>query len=132
MKTRTYFLVVTFVLVLISASFGGEATTLPAEGRQGPSPLTLKQSIGISLQKSPTLQAAQSAIKEAQYRRLGTVSDFLPKATTQYSYTRLDKAPYFGVPPIIPATQIGTQDVYNWTTSVTQPVFTGGGLINNY
>ncbi|MCJ7664373.1 MAG: TolC family protein, partial [Desulfobacterales bacterium] len=127
------FLVVTFILVLISASFGGENTTPPAEGGQGPSPLTLKESIGIALQKSPTLQAAQGAIKEAQYRRLGTVSDFLPKVNTRYSYTRLDKAPYFGpIPPLIPATQIGTQDVYNWTTSVTQPVFTGGGLINNY
>jgi outer membrane protein len=99
---------------------------------EGITPLTLKQSIGIALQKSPTLQSAQGAIKEAQYRRLGTVSDFLPQVNMQYSYTRLDKAPYFSAPPLIPATQIGTRDNYNWTTSVTQPVFTGGALINSY
>jgi len=132
MKIRTYFLAIVCTFVLISAPFGGEVTAPPAEGGQGASPLTLKESIGIALQKNPTLQAAQGAIKEAQYRRLGTVSDFLPKATTQYSYTRLDKAPYFSVPPLIPATQIGAKDNYNWTTSVTQPVFTGGALINNY
>ena len=95
-------------------------------------PLTLKESIGIALQKSPTLQSAQSAIKEAQYRRLGAVSDFLPQVNMQYTYTRLDQAPYFSAPPLIPATQIGTKDNYNWTTSVTQPVFTGGALINSY
>jgi outer membrane protein len=55
----------------------------------------------------------------------------------QYSYTRLDQAPYFGPipptgPPLIPKTQIGTKDNYNWTTSVVQPVFTGGALINSY
>jgi outer membrane protein len=133
MKTRTYFLAVACTFVLISASFGGEATTPPAGGEQEAAPLTLKESIGIALQKSPTLQAAQSAIKEAQYRRRGTISDFLPQVTTQYSYTRLDKAPSFGpIPPLIPATQIGTRDIYDWSTSVTQPVFTGGALINSY
>jgi len=130
MKTRTYCLAVTFIFVLISASFGGEATTPPAEGGQGSAPLTLKESIGIALQKSPTMQAAQSAIKEAQYRRRGTVSDFLPQVSMQYSYTRLNKAPFV----TIGGTQVtaGTKDNYNWTTSVTQPVFTGGALINSY
>jgi outer membrane protein TolC len=105
----------------------------PPAGEAGVAPLTLKESIGIALQKSPTLQAAQSAIKEAEYRRRGTISDFLPQVNMQYSYTRLDKAPYFSAPPVIPLPiQIGTRDNYNWTTSVTQPVFTGGALINSY
>lgn len=46
----------------------------------------------------------------------------------QYTYTRLDKAPFF-VPL---ATPTGTKDNYNWSTSVSQPVFTGGALINSY
>jgi outer membrane protein len=97
---------------------------------QGSSPLTLKESIEIALQKSPTLQAAQGAIKEAKYRRLGTVSDFLPHVSTQYSYTRLDKAPTSSI--LGPTVTVGTKDNYNWTSTATQPVFTGGALINNY
>jgi outer membrane protein len=100
-------------------------------GETGVPSLTLKQSIGIALQKSPTLQSAQSAIKEAQYRRLSAVSDFLPQVNMQYSYTRLDKAPTMTIPPNPPLTA-GTKDNYNWSTSVTQPVFTGGALINSY
>ena len=90
--------------------------------------LSLKESIGIALQQSPTIQSAQSAIKEAQYRRLGAVSDFLPQVNMQYSYTRFDKAPFslvLGIPT-------GTRDNYNWSTSVSQPVFTGGALTNSY
>ena len=97
---------------------------------QGSSPLTLKESIEIALQKSPTLQAAQGAIKEAKYRRLGTISDFLPQVCTQYSYTRLDKAPTSSI--LGPTVTVGTKDNYNWTSTATQPVFTGGALINNY
>jgi outer membrane protein len=95
--------------------------------------LSLKESIEIALQKSPTVQSAQSAIKEAEYRRLGAVSDFLPQVNMQYTYTRLDKTPsYYYPPPINTTVTAGTKDNYNWSTSVSQPVFTGGALINSY
>ena len=142
MNIRTYVLAISFVFILFSPSFGDDGTPPPAEASsesitpvvtvRGSGPLTLQESIEIALQKNPTLQAAQSAIKEAKYRRMAAVSDFLPQVSTRYSYTRLDEAPYFGVPPFIPPTQVGTKDIYNWTSTVTQPVFTGGALINNY
>jgi len=105
------------------------SSSLAAE--QGVGPLTLKESIGIALQKSPTVQSAQSVIKEAQYRRLSAVSDFLPQVNMQYTYTRRDRAPIIVIPPN-PPRAIGTTDNYNWSTSVSQPVFTGGALINSY
>jgi len=111
---------------------GAQQESSSSAGEPGSAPLTVQESIEIALQKSPTLQAAQSAIKEAKYRRMAAVSDFLPQVSTQYSYTRLDKEPYFSVPPLIPKTQIGTRDVYNWTSTITQPVFTGGALINSF
>jgi len=102
-------------------------------GEPGSASLTLQESIEIALQKSPTLQAAQSAIKEAKYRRKAAISDFLPQVSTQYSYTRLDREPYFYIPSITPSPiQIGSRDAYNWSNTVIQPIFTGGALINNY
>jgi len=132
MKIRTYCLAISFIFILLSPSFGEEATTPFAVDQQGSTPLTLQESIEIALKKSPTLQAAQGAIKEAKYRRLAAVSDFLPRVSTQYSYTRLDEEPYFGLPPAIPMTQVGKRDIYNLTSTVTQPVFTGGALINSF
>lgn len=131
MSKRIFFLVPFLLLYLLSfLSFAAEEDASTLGGDEGT--LTVKESVEIALQKSPTLQAAQGAIREAKYRRLAAVSDFLPHVRMRYTYTRLDEPPYFGLPPMIPMTQVGTRDIYNWTTSVTQPVFTGGALINNY
>jgi outer membrane protein len=131
MRRRTCALAVIFIFVLLSVSFGEEATAPLQIGEQDSAPLTLQESIEIALQKSPTLKAAQGAIKEAKFRRLGAVSDFLPQVGTQYSYTRLDENPTMSIPPNPPLI-IGSKDIYNWQNTVTQPVFTGGALINSY
>jgi outer membrane protein len=143
MKIRTYVLAVIFIFAALSTAFGEEAVNPLMVG----SPLTLEESIEIALEKNPTLKGAQGAIKEAKYRRLGAVSDFLPQVDTQYSYTRLDEAPTyttpassFYIPPPVDTTvtipahemQVGNRDFYTWQSSVTQPVFTGGALTNNY
>jgi outer membrane protein len=129
MKIRTYLLAMIFVFAVLSTAFGEEAMNPLMIG----SHLTLQESIEIALEKNPTLKGAQGVIKEAKYRRLGAVSDFLPQVDTQYSYTRLDQEPSFYYPPPINTTiTMGTRDVYTWQNTVTQPVFTGGALINNY
>jgi outer membrane protein len=129
MKIRTYLLAMIFVFAVLSTAFGEEAMNPLMIG----SHLTLQESIEIALEKNPTLKGAQGVIKEAKYRRLGAVSDFLPQVDTQYRYTRLDQEPSFYYPPPINTTiTMGTRDVYTWQNTVTQPVFTGGALINNY
>jgi len=112
-------------LILLLTSLSG--ASFAQEG-----PLTLERSIEIALRRSPTLRAAKEAIKEAEFRRRAAVSDFLPQVSTQYSYTRLDEYPTFSIPTLGIKARAGSRDVYNWTTTVTQPIFTGGALINNY
>jgi outer membrane protein len=142
MRIRTFVLTVVFIFAVLSTAFGEEEMNPLMRG----SPLTLEKSIEIALEQNPTLKGAQGAIKEAKYRRLGAVSDFLPQVDTQYSYTWLDEAPTYStpassffIPPAgptvtIPASerQVGTRDFYTWQSTVTQPVFTGGALINNF
>jgi outer membrane protein len=128
MKIRTYVLAVVFIFAVLSTAFGEEEMNPLMRG----SHLTLEESIEIALEKNPTLKGAQGAIKEAKYRRLGAVSDFLPQVDTQYSYTWLDEAPTFSLPPAVPEMQVGSRDFYTWQSTVTQPVFTGGALINSF
>jgi outer membrane protein len=140
MKIGTYVLTVIFIFAALSTAFGEEEQNPLMRG----SHLTLEESIDIALEQNPTLKGAQGAIKEAKYRRLAAVSDFLPQVDTQYSYTWLDEAPTYSTPattintvmgPVtIPASerQVGTRDFYTWQSTVTQPVFTGGALINNF
>ena len=128
MKVRAFVLTAICIFALVSTAFGAEEENPLMSG----SPLTVQESIEIALEKNPTLKGAQGAIKEAKYRRLGAVSDFLPQVDTQYSYTRLDEAPTFSLPPMVPERQVGSRDIYTWQSTVTQPVFTGGALINSY
>ena len=127
MNIRTYVIAVIFIFAVLTSTFGEEGMNPLMSGTH----LTVQESIEIALEKNPTLKGAQGAIKEAKYRRLGAVSDFLPQVGTQYSYTRLDEEPTMTIPPNPPFT-IGTKDIYTWQSTVTQPVFTGGALINNY
>jgi outer membrane protein len=128
MKIRTLVLTVIFIFIAFSTAFGEEAKNPLMRG----SPLTLEESIEIALEQNPTLKGAQGAIKEAKYRRLGAVSDFLPQVDTQYSYTWLDEAPTMTISPTNPKFTVGERDFYTLQNTVTQPVFTGGALINNY
>ena len=128
MKISTLVLTVIFIFIAFSTVFGEEAKNPLMRG----SPLTLEESIEIALEQNPTLKGAQGAIREAKYRRLGAVSDFLPQANTQYSYTRLDEAPTMTTSPTSPKLTVGERDFYTLQNTVTQPVFTGGALINNY
>ncbi len=99
-------------------------------GEAGVGSLSLKESIGIALEKSPTVQSAQSAIQGAEYQRRAAFSDFLPWVTMQYSYTRLDQPAFISSGGV--KTIIGTTNNYAWQTIVSQPVFTGGALTNSY
>ena len=62
----------------------------------------------------------------------------LPKVTTGHFYTRYDEntldakspAGEFGPEPMKYKT--GTQSNYQWNTSVTEPLFTGGALVSSY
>lgn len=104
----------------------------PSFAEEGIPPLTLRESVEIALKRSPTLQAAKEVIKEAEFRRRAAISDFLPQVSTQYSYTRLDEEPTFAIPSLGIKARVGSRDVYNWTNTVTQPIFTGGALVNSY
>ena len=89
MKIRTFALTMIFIFAVLSTAFGEEEMNPLMRG----SPLTLEESIAIALKQNPTLKGALGAIKEAKYRRLSAVSDFLPQVESQYSYTWLDEAP---------------------------------------
>jgi outer membrane protein TolC len=98
-------------------------------GEAGVGSLSLKESVGIALEKSPTVQSAQSAIQGAEYQRRAAFSDFLPMVNMTYSYTKLDQPAFISTGTKI---SLGLTNNYAWQTSVTQPIFTGGALTNSY
>ena len=100
-------------------------------------PLTLEESIGIALKNSHMINIAKAGVKGAEARKLESITAFLPRFSTTYSYTRLNEEPSFffpGIPPAIPASNMvtGTINNYNWVIEARQPLFAGGGIWANY
>jgi outer membrane protein TolC len=100
-------------------------------------PLSLPESISIAIEKSTSIRSADYAIQGAEYERKSARTDFLPKISTQYAYTRYNEDPHMKSPageflPYPVDMKIGRQDRYQWNTYLKQPIFTGGALTSSY
>ncbi len=98
---------------------------------------TLEESIAEALENNWALKAKKEKIEQAGYAKKQAGAEFLPKLSTSYSYTRLDKVSRSAAVPLglgtqIPARDNNTQDNYQWKFTVTQPLFTGFALVTSY
>ena len=97
--------------------------------------LTLEESIKIALEKNLRLHAAREGVVGSEYRRKAAKTDFLPRWIGQYSYTRYNDPVNVGfVQAADPSGRVlsTSRDLYNLTTTVSQPLFTGGSILSNY
>jgi outer membrane protein TolC len=105
-----------------------------AWAQESQKPLTLEESIRIALERSLTLHSAQEGVVGSEFRRKETITNFLPTWTGQHAYTRYNSPYTLEVSTLsgsisIPRT---SRDVYNFNTTLNQPVFTGGLNLANY
>lgn len=127
MKTLHIYLL---LLILFSLLPQG-AQERPAEGGEPVGIYNLDESVAQALAKNYALKAGKERIEQSRMVKNKARADFLPKAATRYSYTRLDDILSFksGLGADIPIT---TKDNYASTTSVTQPIFTGFALLSTF
>jgi len=103
-----------------------------AQGTQVP--LTLEESIKIALERSLKLHSAIEGIAGSEFRRRAAATGFLPSWVGQYGYTRYDNPQvlgFLGGTGVSGVTGVD-RDIYNFNTSITQPLFAGGSILANY
>jgi len=126
MKTRWLIGLFMWVVLLGTAGWAQEA----------PVPLTLEESIQIALERNLSLQSAFEEVKGSEFRTKAARSDFFPLWTGDYSYTRYSDSVALGVRRVAGFGGVDTagqtRDVYNFSTTLGQPLFTGGLLTSNY
>jgi outer membrane protein len=105
-------------------------------GQKVSAPLTLEESIKIALASNLRLQSAEEEVRGAEFRVKGARADFFPKWTGQYGYTRYSDNVALGVVRVagFGGTESAgqTRDVYNFNTTLSQPLFAGGAIVSNY
>ena len=101
-------------------------------------PLTLEGSIKIAVERSLTIHSAVEGVVGSEYKHKETITNFLPTWTGQYTMARYNAPAFVGpIPIVLPVTIPGlspftSRDVYGLSTSVNQPIFTGGLNLANY
>ena len=97
-------------------------------------PLTLEESIKIAMERSLTVHSAVVGIEGSEFRRKEAITNFLPLWTGQYSYTKWSYPAFIGNlgGNLTGLTQTANSNVYNFNTTVNQPLFTGGFNLATY
>lgn len=92
--------------------------------------LTLQIALDKALSYSPALAQAREDRIFAQYGEKEAFTGYLPMLSTQYSYKALDSPPVasFGGMQV----QTGNDRIYQWSATVTQPIFTGLRITANH
>jgi outer membrane protein len=101
--------------------------------------LTLEESIEIALKESLSVQSAQEDIRAKEFEERSARTDFYPKLSTDYSYTRIDTSTVndakYTTLAVSPSGTLTTRQVspldadnYVFNLTVTQPLFTGWRL----
>jgi outer membrane protein len=103
-----------------------------AQGSQAP--LTLEESIKIAMERSLILHSASMGIVGSEFRRKEAITNFLPLWTGQYGWTLYNTPVSIGavqaaIPGVITST---SRDIYNFNTTLNQPLFTGGLNLATY
>jgi len=101
-----------------------------AEAQENENYFTLEKSISIALDKSYKIKARSEGIEQANDVMKQARADFLPKLGTSYTYNKLSEPPFTNVNGV--DVIVGTEDNFQWTGFVRQPVFTGFALLSSY
>src|SRR4030042_4681468 len=92
--------------------------------------LTLEESIKIALERNLQIHSSMQGVVGSQFRQKQAMTNFLPQWTGQYGitgYNRPSAIGFFGT-----GTAGASRDVANFTTTINQPLFTGGSNLANY
>jgi outer membrane protein TolC len=111
-----------FVSLLITLFCG----VYPAGAEDAAVMYTLESSIQQALQESTAIHAAMEGVLAAKERKEGQFTEFLPKFSAGYSYTRRDGERRVGSLVLSP------QNIYEFSATVDQPIFKGFHLMTKY
>jgi outer membrane protein len=91
----------------------------------------LDESIGIALENNWSVKAKEEKVSESEFAKKEAKAGFLPEFSTRYSYTRLNEVTSVNI--VGRGTlEFGDKNSYQWTGTITQPIFTGFALTSAY
>ena len=120
-RTITFCLITT--LIFLVSNFGG--ITVSAQETY-----SLKECLELAHQRNPRIQVQHFQTVQAEELSKAAKTEFFPKLETGYSFMYRDKINSYDIEgQSFPA---NTHDLYNLDITLTQPLFTGFSILENY
>lgn len=99
----------------------------PCQAEEASRAFTLKSSIEYALRHSSQILASKEGVATAEANKKKQFSEFLPKLSANYTYTRSDEEKRGSTGAIT-----SPENLYNFTATITQPVFSGFSRFTQY
>ena len=110
--------------------FSGVIFKGPVDAQEKAKKYTIKSAIEEAIANSYSLKARKEQLNQATNIKNQARSDFLPKFSLNYGYTRLNESRTLRTPTS--EVDISSQNNFRMVGNFTQPLFTGFGLISTY
>ncbi len=126
MKMKYFIGIILWVIVSTSVVWAQESQA----------PLTLEESIKIAMERSLTVHSALIGIEGSEFRRKEAITNFLPLWTGDYLYNYYNRPNPVGISAagtaLVGGVISSSRTIYNFNTTVNQPLFTGGYNLATY
>jgi len=97
------------------------------QAEEASSTFTLESSIEYALRHSPQMLSSQENVTAAEANKKKLFTEFLPKLSANYTYTRLDEDKVYFMDVVITP-----QDQYQFVGTLSQPIFSGFSIMTQY
>jgi outer membrane protein len=120
------------VALLFILSWLGVSPALAAETKPPAKhdELSLQQAISMALDYSPNIKQTLADMQKTASQQKEAFTYFLPSLSTRYAAQNSQNPPQYHImgQPVV----VGSENVYQWSTELNQPIFTGFYLSSQY
>ncbi len=121
------------ILIIFIGAVAGiiPAESIAADEKKDDVSYTLDRTIQEALSANIETRISAEQTEAARYREKSRKAEFFPRFSANYIYQRNDeeqKISFPGIPNIV----FTPEQIYNFSTTITQPIFTGMAILNQY
>ncbi|MCF8123256.1 MAG: TolC family protein, partial [Desulfarculaceae bacterium] len=116
------------LLVLLNGVRPATAAGLKAPPPKGEIPL--QKALSMALDYSPNIKQTLAEMQKSASQQKEAFTYFLPSFRTSYGMQNTQNPPQYHI--MGQAVPVGSENVYQWSTGLTQPLFTGFRLASRY
>ncbi len=124
----------TFLLLLTSLSLAWPALAASPKAPPPQKEISLQQALSLALDYSPNIKAILADMDKAVSQKKEAFTYFLPTFATSYAWQKTQNPPQYHLTSAMGNTTVtmGADNVYQWSTGLSQPLFTGFRLTSQY